>query len=133
MDFFDTSSLAVTIAHVVEFRTTYFTLANHLDAGNAWGMNREDSFAGNTVSGTTNRESFGQAFADTFDDNTFVCLKTFSVPFDDLYFDANRIARTKFRNVLLHLCFFDLFDDIHMLSPFICEMFITVERRQTCR
>mgnify|MGYP007116388918 CR=1 FL=1 len=125
MDFFDTSSLAVTIAHVVELRTTYTPLANNLDGSHTWGMDREDTFTGNAVSSTTNREGFRQALANTFDDNAFVCLQTFSVPFDDLYFDANSVARTKFRNVGLHLCFFDLFDDIHVLSPFILQTFIT--------
>src|SRR5262245_16160769 len=120
--FGDAGGLAAAAAQVIELGAAHLAAADHLDGVEHRRIERKHAFNAFAVGNLADREVLVHAVTGTPNAHAFVGLDTGAVAFDHLDVDLQGIARLEIRYFLAggklrHLLFFELFDQIHWISP----------------
>ena len=109
----DASSLADTIAQVVELGSPHITATYHLDGMNDGRMEREDALDSDAKAELADCERSSGAATVAGDNNTLKDLNALAAAFDDAHVNTHGVAGPKVRYVVAQVCGLDLIDRIH--------------------
>jgi len=104
-------SFARTSAEIVEFRSAYFSWADHFDVCNARAVEQEYPIHARTIRVAVNGESLRESRSFLGYNCASKCLETLFVAFNNSHVYANGVADVKFRDILFKVCFFNLFNE----------------------
>ena len=122
----DAGFLTRTLAEVIQFRTTYFTVLVHCDALNEGAVHREDTLYTNVAAHLANREALLVAATVDADHITAELLYTLFVTLFNTITDGYLITRLEGRELFLLAgkCLLGYFNQIHSYC-FFWIVFIT--------
>ena len=116
----DAGFLTRTLAEVIQFRTTYFTVLVHRDALDEGAVHREDTLYTNVAAHLANREALLVAASVNCDHVTAELLNTLFVTFFDTVTDGYLVTCLECRKffLLTGKCLLGYFNQIHSFNLF---------------